>query len=126
MNKQVPKNLDTEARKFWDDHKKACADNGSLTDETYNSFALLCRVWSMLQACDPTIDSKEAMRFSGLVKYYMALAKPFGLLASKPPVKKSKGIGEILQEVLANAEQSEAHQDEQETSATSAEAEEGV
>lgn len=101
---KIPTNLDAEAKAFWKRHAKHCKDNGSLTPETLDSFVLVCRIHSMLQGCDPTRDSKEAMRFSGLMKYFATYAKPFGLLGSKPPAeKKGKSIGEVIRDALGGS-----------------------
>lgn len=92
-----PKSLDKEARAHWRRHYTGCVDNGSLTPETVDSFALVCRLWSLIEQTDVNADSKAAMKFASLVKHYAALAKPFGLLGGKaPPGKPPASLQDIL------------------------------
>lgn len=97
---------DKEAIAFFKRHWKQCYDNGSLTDLTISSFALVCKAYSIIVNTDPFKGGQEGMRFNGLLKHYQAMAKSFGLLNTKPPKQNTKS----LQEVTANAIQSRTHQ----------------
>lgn len=101
---RTPKELDEAAGSFFRRHYQGCVDNGSLTDDTIDSFILVCRLHSLIVRCDPDTDSKAAMKFASLLKYYSTLAKPFGLLGSKAPAGKPKAsITDILKTRLPSA-----------------------
>lgn len=78
-----PIELSGEALAYWKAHSRKLKDAGILTDRDVHSFALLCRIWGMLQALDtePGNENYRAMiQFTNLSKQYAALAKQFGLL----------------------------------------------
>lgn len=102
---KIPSWLDEEAERFWKRHKRQCEENGSLTEETADAFAALCRLWSVWLRCDPDEDSKAAMKFSALLKYLHSYGKPFGLFGGKPPVKKQgKDLGTMIADALAKGD----------------------
>lgn len=101
MNNKPPSCLDSEGKAFWRKHYQHCVDNGSLTDVTASSFELLARMWSVVKRCDPDEDSKAALKFCGLIKQVQAMAKPFGLLGSKPPAGPAKAsIADIIRQAV--------------------------
>jgi hypothetical protein len=112
--------LDDEGKKFFKRHLQHCLDNGSLTEETLDTYAMMCRMWSLSVKSDPDIDSKNAMKFTSFIKYFQTYAKPFGLFGSKaPPGKKAASIADVLKEVLNHAPQDEAPQETEPAAAPS-------
>lgn len=78
-----PIELTGESLVYWKAHSKKLKDAGILTDRDVHSFALLCRIWGMMQELDaqPGSQNYRAMiQFTNLSKQYAALAKQFGLL----------------------------------------------
>jgi phage terminase small subunit len=105
-----PRYLDKDAREHWKRHCQACIANGSLTESTSDSFSLLCRLWSILQNTDPLADSKEAIRFVGMLKQYLVMAGKYGLINNKAPATRpTQSIGDIIK----NALQSKTPQEEE-------------
>lgn len=86
---RVPDYLDDDAKTYWKKHAKALEDAGILTDRDIESFALLCRIWSLLKNTDPDADPKQAIRFVGLSKQYQSLARQFSML---PRDRRKDGI----------------------------------
>lgn len=104
MKLTAPKYLDTVAKDYWKRHAQALHEAGTLTERNVDSFALTCRVWSLMASTDPHADSKSAMKFNGLLKHFLSLAKPFGLIPSKPPTGvKPQTITDVLNEKMGYA-----------------------
>jgi phage terminase small subunit len=78
---RCPEYLQGEAAKLWKKHAKRLQDAGLLTDADEPGFALMCEVWGLLRATNPTTDSKEAIKYIALVKQFQALGKQFGFFA---------------------------------------------
>lgn len=95
---RVPNYLtDPEAKSFFKRHLQECQDNGSLTDETLDAYVLLCRTWGYLCRCDPDADSKAAMKYASLMKYFQLYGSGFGVCgAKKPPGKPKQSLQDIL------------------------------
>lgn len=93
---KAPTWLNPEAKSYYKRHQKQCVENGTLTDETHDTYCLLCKVWSQVVAADPDAGSTQALKFVSQLKLYERLAKPFGLYGAKPPEKKKAGLKELL------------------------------
>lgn len=77
---RMPQWLKDEAAQFWKTHAKGLVESGMLSEQDADSFALLCDIWRMIRQCNPLTDSKEAIRYNGLVKVYLSMSKQFGLM----------------------------------------------
>ncbi len=88
LSKKTPANLVNEAREFWLRNAKHCEDNGTLTDQTRDSFVLLCLIWSKFTQADA--DGLDTFKLISLGRQVQSMMKPFGLIPEnkKPPTIK--------------------------------------
>jgi phage terminase small subunit len=78
-----PKSLTGEALAFWQRHARPLWEANILTERDIDSFALLCRVWGVMNEMDISTGNENfriMIQFTNLLKQYQALAKQFGLL----------------------------------------------
>jgi phage terminase small subunit len=78
-----PTKLSGAALSYWRTHAPALEAASILTERDAHSFALLCRIWGILEELDttPGPDNYRAMiQFANLTKQYQSMAKQFGLL----------------------------------------------
>lgn len=84
---RVPKELQGEAKRFWQENSPLCEKMGLLTDADKYTFTLLCLTWAKLVAAGS--DEMDSIKWVCLNKQFQALSKPFGL---NPLSRKALGI----------------------------------
>lgn len=92
---KIPTYLSGEAKRFWQVHAKRLYLGGMLTEADVESFVLLCEIWAMIRGCNPEEDSREAIRYIGLVKQYFQISRQFGMM---PKDRKQSKIETTKQE----------------------------
>lgn len=79
-----PRNLDETAKEFWDRHAKRLKEQGLLTDATFDSFALLCKTYSLLARMDPETEKNGMIKYIALSKLFQTYTRGFGMNTDKP------------------------------------------
>ena len=102
---------DEDAIQFWNENKQHLIDSDMLTEKDVPAFCQLCTVFGLMQKCDSTSNSKEALRFNGLQKLFQSYLKEFGMLA------KSRKVSKLETEVDPDALMERRIQDAKKTSA---------
>lgn len=65
---------------FWERNAKHLIESNMLDEKDTEAFAQLCKVFALMQQCDSTADSKQALRFNGLQKLFQSYLKQFNML----------------------------------------------
>ena len=94
---KAPTSLKGEAKKFFTRHASRCAQDGTLTEATLDSFLLLCRTWAVLDAIDTENDPKGLLSWNGTLKSFERYAKQFRLFSNKVPTENKTDITQIIQ-----------------------------
>lgn len=79
---EAPLWLGEAARGYWELHAANLATAGLLTQNTADSFALLCDLWERVRAMK---DAPTTRSYLDTVKAFVSLAKVFRLLPTETP-----------------------------------------
>jgi tRNA/tmRNA/rRNA uracil-C5-methylase (TrmA/RlmC/RlmD family) len=68
--------MNNHARKFWHDHLEHFVESGIVTEQTADTFALLCEVWGEMRAADKS-ESKGRIYYIALLKQWQSMLRQF-------------------------------------------------
>ena len=80
----APSWLGQTAKDYWNRHAENLSSTGILTQNTAESFALLCDLWGRVRELEGTPTSRS---YLDTVKAFVSLAKQFRLLPTEKPVQ---------------------------------------